>query len=256
MKRNFDSRAGSARAPCGAVALVVVIVAAIWITSPARADFLVPGTSNPWLAGMPDGTTAYEGDVAPAQSPVLVSLTSMGSPAAIQFTVTGSVNNDPLPSRDGPDGNAGEIVSHTIGAEWSKSDITAPLNCFVGVFLDDAIPSGAAPSALDFTTHASRNFESLSPMLNQVFFVGDGLNTIPAQQSFYVPIGATRLFLGTMDGNGWNNNFGSFTVDVIGVPEPAALLMSAACAILCQRPPVRPQKRDRSEFSGGIYPAI
>jgi hypothetical protein len=230
MKRYFDSRAGFVRARCGAAALVVVIVASIWIASPARADFLVPGTSNPWLAGMPDGTTAYGDDVAPAQSPVLVSLTTLGSPAAMEFTVTGSVNNDPVPSGDSPDGDPGSIVSHTVGAEWSKSDITAPLNSLLGVFLDDAVPAGAAPSALDFTTLASRNFTTLDPVLGQVFFIGDGLNSSAQRQSFNVPTGATRLFLGTMDGNGWNNNYGSFTVSA--VPEPAALLMLAASTIL------------------------
>ena len=32
----------------------------------------VPGTSNPWLAGMPAGSTASFGDVAPAHSPAEV----------------------------------------------------------------------------------------------------------------------------------------------------------------------------------------
>jgi hypothetical protein len=35
-------------------------------------NIVVPGTSDPWLAGMPDGTMASGSDVAPAQSPILV----------------------------------------------------------------------------------------------------------------------------------------------------------------------------------------
>src|ERR1700720_24062 len=33
-------------------------------------------------------------------------------------------------------------------------------------------------------------------------------------QNFIIPTGATRLFLGTMDGYGWYNNIGSFGVTV------------------------------------------
>ena len=38
-------------------------------------EVVVPGNSNPWLAGMPDGTLGGDGsDSAPADSPVLVDL--------------------------------------------------------------------------------------------------------------------------------------------------------------------------------------
>jgi hypothetical protein len=42
-----------------------------------------------------------------------------------------------------------------------------------------------------------------------------------------VPSGVTQLYLGTMDGFGWFNNIGSFTVDVTfsqGVPEAGSTL--------------------------------
>src|SRR5262249_35830976 len=42
-----------------------------------------------------------------------------------------------------------------------------------------------------------------------------------AVQQVVVPDGATRLFLGSMDGYGWYNNFGSFSVQVNALaPEP------------------------------------
>ena len=37
----------------------------------------VPGTANPWLAGMPDGATSSE-DSAPGQSPILSTLRNWG----------------------------------------------------------------------------------------------------------------------------------------------------------------------------------
>jgi hypothetical protein len=43
--------------------------------------------------------------------------------------------------------------------------------------------------------------------------------------SFIVPVGATRLFLGTMDGYDWVNNAGSLDVSVAAVPEPATWML-------------------------------
>jgi len=42
------------------------------ILSALSATITVPATADPWLAGMPNGTTADGGDVAPAESPVLI----------------------------------------------------------------------------------------------------------------------------------------------------------------------------------------
>ena len=49
-----------------------------------------------------------------------------------------------------------------------------------------------------------------------MFVIGDGTNSLGAIQRVTVPDGATRLFLGTMDGSGWYNNPGSFSVFVSG----------------------------------------
>jgi hypothetical protein len=103
----------------------------------------------------------------------------------------------------------------------------------MGVFLGSAQPSlTAPPAALDFSSAASRDFASLSPLLKQVFFIGDGLTSTSSVQQFIVPTGTTRLFLGTMDGFGWFNNSGSFNVTVNGpgaettpVPLPAGFLL-------------------------------
>jgi hypothetical protein len=59
-------------------------------------------------------------------------------------------------------------------------------------------------------------------MLQQSFFIGDGLTGtgVGSVQTFIAPEGATRLFLGSMDGGGWYNNVGSFKVVVETAPVP------------------------------------
>jgi hypothetical protein len=168
---------------------------------------------------MPNGSTCCSGDTAPAQSPVLVTSFAVTPGSLLTFTVTGSVDNTGATPTLTPDG--GGIITTPSnngisGANW-------PINALVGVFLDASQPdSSAAPSALDFS---SISFTTLSPALKQSFFIGDGRTGTGtgAQQTFIVPAGATRLFLGTSDGFGWFNNSGSFTVTVgagVGVPTP------------------------------------
>jgi PEP-CTERM motif-containing protein len=110
--------------------------------------------------------------------------------------------------------------------------INAPLDALLGVFLTNSLPtSSAAPAGLDFSAAGATSFASLSPGLKQVFFIGDGLtgNGTGSVQTFIVPQGATRLFLGGGDAFGWFNNSGSFTVNVSTgtavVPEPGTLLL-------------------------------
>jgi hypothetical protein len=58
------------------------------------------------------------------------------------------------------------------------SDITAPFDCLVGVFLDDTQPDQTPVLAsLDFGTQQSRDYLTLAPLLKQVFFIGDGLTS-------------------------------------------------------------------------------
>ncbi len=45
------------------------------LSVPDKLTINVPATSNPYLAGMPNGTKARIGDSAPQQSPVLVQRT-------------------------------------------------------------------------------------------------------------------------------------------------------------------------------------
>jgi hypothetical protein len=177
---------------------------------------------------MPNGTTASSGDVAPTHSPVQVTGIGIVSGAVYTFSTTGQVGNDPnYPTYPG-DGDPFNISPHLDGAQNGIGSMTGPVNSLVGVFLGVNQPNlSVAPGALDFSTAASRDFSSLFPLLQQPFFIGDGRTSGNAVQQFIAPTGATRLFLGTFDGNGWYNNIGSFTVTV--VPEPGASAMWLGC---------------------------
>lgn len=190
------------------------------------APFTVPGTANVWLAGMPYGTVAADGaDLVPAQSPVLVP-GPIG--ATYSFAATGATSNDPFWPFAGPDGDPGFVLNRAHGPENGIADIFAPIDALLGLFLDDNPPNlSAPPVALDFSTEASRDFLSLSPELRQPFYIGDGLTTAGQSQEFFAPPGATRLFLGTMDGHGSNNNIGELSVTINAVPEPSNLLLAA-----------------------------
>ncbi len=192
----------------------------------------VPGTSDLWLAGMPDGSTASynsgsvePADVAPAQSPVLVSGIPIVPGTMLLWTADGLVEHPG--DIAGPDGATWVgSYTHFTGAENGISDIQVPIDSLLGVFLGPSQPNlSPAPGALDFSTEANRDYLTLSPLLQQVFFMGDGVTSGGNQQTIIVPTGATRLYLGTMDGHSWNNNIGSFDVTMAAVPEPATMLL-------------------------------
>jgi len=208
---------------------LAMLAVAVGVAASAQATTItVPGTSNPWLAGMPNGTTARFGDVAPNQSPVEVAVTP-GQWLVISATGTTDHCDFGLCGLAGPEGDPGEGPwSHAFGDENGMSDVIAPIDGLLGVFLGPGVPNPTAPSLLDFSTAASTDFSALSPELQQVFFIGDGLQLDGlTSQIFIVPNGATRLFLGTMDGFDWNNNVGSLDVTVNAVPEPATLSLVA-----------------------------
>ena len=199
----------------------------------------VPGTANPWLAGMPDGSTAWPADLAPANSPVLVSTVSLDSGALIFSGGTGGVFNIPGNCCDPLDGGVFQgqaFIDHEVGTENGTAAIRAPINSLLGVFLDDSQPSLlTAPAGLDFEV-IGLDFLSLAPMLRQVFFIGDGLTSGALSQQFVIPAGATRLYLGTMDGSEWANNVGAIDIVVSPVPVPAAgWLFGSALGLLGMR---------------------
>ena len=191
--------------------------------------------------------------------PPVFSLTP-GSGRVLTFTsVTGSVsyNNDVGdPNRgqfNGPDGGfVNYPPGNTDGFDTninsydgiSGLQLIEPVSAnrrvmfLAGVFLDNSVPAGTAPARLDFSSTAlGTGFSSLSPLLNQTFFIGDGLTATGSglQQQFSVPDTATRLFLGFIDGADfqgdptfYSNNDGSFVATFSAVPEPATLAIGVA----------------------------
>lgn len=176
----------------------------------------VPGTANPWLAGAADGTTAASGDVAPTQSPVQVNVTAGD---VLRFYVSGTTGYAGG-TFISPDGDSGSYWELDHSAENGVAGIdNAPASALIGVFLDATEPvAGSEPSALDYAissgVSAAREAASHSPGLKQPFFIGNGVGAGNGRQTITVPAGATRLFLGTMDGSGWFNNVGSFAVNI------------------------------------------
>jgi hypothetical protein len=170
---------------------LIALIATLLSSDATAVTFIVPGTSDPWLAAQPNGTTASLGDVAPAQSPVFAGLVTPG--LQISWTASGLVSFGPGEPSGGPDG-VGSPIMHTTGAENGIADINAPVNSLLGIFYGGG--------------------------MGTPFLMGSSGNII-------VPSGVTQLYLGTMDGFGWSNNIGSFTVDVTfsqGVPEAGSTL--------------------------------
>jgi Flp pilus assembly protein TadG len=177
---------------------------------------------NPWLAGMPAGSTGNSYDTAPANSPTLVnSSLTLAAGAALHFSFSGSASYKPTAVANGADGDLTRMIYNcwydgfSVGRENGKSNLTAPIGAVVGVFLDDTQPdldTDPLPADLDFSTAASRDFSSLSPQLRQPFYIGDGKRADGTTlQDFIVPAGATRFYIGIMDGQQWSDNSGSFS---------------------------------------------
>ncbi|OYY93835.1 MAG: hypothetical protein B7Y41_10130 [Hydrogenophilales bacterium 28-61-23] len=185
---------------------------------------------------MPSGSTA-SGDIDP-QPPVEVTGLNLVAGGYLTFTgVTGATSyaagcpDSECFSADGDVTGVTDYLGGSLGfinrawagypgGENGISDVTVPLSSLVGVFLDGSQPDlSLAPGAPDFRL-IGLDFDALSPELKQVFFIGDGLTSTNAVQQFFIPVGATRLYLGTMDGYGWTGNNGSIVVTVDAVPEP------------------------------------
>jgi hypothetical protein len=113
---------------------------------------------------------------------------------------------------------AGDANSATdaTGSEHGMSNVATPINSVVGVFLDNSVPDteGTPPPGLDFSTQAERDYTEIEPQVRQPFYAGNGETSGGTQQIIVVPQGATRFYLGTMDGHEWSNNSGGYNVTI------------------------------------------
>jgi hypothetical protein len=160
-------------------------------------------------------------------------------------TVSGTIQYDlqqPLAPADGASGN-------DVNPSWdgiSGSAHYSRMFYLTGVFLDNSEPADPAPASLDLTNWNDQLV--LSPQLRQIFFLGDGHDSANALQSFTVPAGATRLYLGVQDigvsivdglpESFYGDNSGSWDVQVRLVPEPTCLalvVMSTIGVLRCRK---------------------
>ena len=176
------------------------------------------------------------GDYGP-DLPAVLTTFAAASGNIFSFLASGSVSCCSDAPNIPPDGAGGGMnVLGANGLSGLSGNQHIPL---VGVFTTDVDPfGGVAPASLSFDVN---NPLSLSPLLNQVFYIGDGLsgylNAGGSSLSFNAPNTATRLYLGAIDAFGfggqtgyYNDNNGSFSVDVtltqrvlLAVPEPATV---------------------------------
>jgi Flp pilus assembly protein TadG len=144
-------------------------------------------------------------------------------------------------SDDGANPTMTQGTDTTSGSEHGISNIVAPINSMIGVFMDqNGATYGAdsteedestVPPGLDFSTQAARDYSSgtsqstsaassemgggsIDPQLNQSFYVGNGQTSSSITATIIVPNNAYALFLGTMDGHEWSNNTGGFNATI------------------------------------------
>lgn len=208
------------------VCVWVVLSGCLCLCQAASAQVDVPGTANIYGAGhlVPPDPGGGGGGVLPT----FIAL----APAAnrtVRFTsVSGDVDYGPCCPPNGADGVEGSgIVAAPLWDGLAGTDFSTRARFLVGVFLDDTEPTDPAPERIVFADGA---FTELAPGLRQIFFVGDGLTGTGAGdlQTFHVPDGATRLFLGYQDRYstspnvpGWyGDNSGSISVTVEQAGDP------------------------------------
>lgn len=159
--------------------------------------------------------------------------------------VTGTVSccNNLGGAGNGPDG--GPHASGTTDVlSFGGISGMGPMNrtmFLAGVFTTNLEPVDPAPARLDSFFDV---FVDITPLPHQTFAIGDGKtgvdNNAGTLQKFFVPAGATKLYLGFVDAFNFGNptslpgfyddNVGELTADfqlVSGVPEPSSWLMLA-----------------------------
>jgi hypothetical protein len=187
---------------------------------------------HPWEYDIAGPTGGYAASGEPYASPVQANITVTPGATITLTNVIGQGNNDWTQSAeysatgeyDGSQADYDDEASNGV-SEHGMSDVTMPLNAVSAVFLGSTVPDlNTAPGTLNFSTQAEQDYTAgtnngealingeFAPQLQQVFYVGNGQTSTGQQESFVVPAGATRVFLGTMDGHEWSNNSGGFTV--------------------------------------------
>lgn len=185
----------------------------------------ISGQADPWLAGMPDGSGASLVDTAPANSPVLAAGLPLIAGDILTFNrVTGEASYAPSGPLFTPDGAGmtehGYAPFGAPGVENGIGNVLGPVSSLAGVFLgpDQPDKTPAPTDELRFDDNGNVpggiNYLKISPLLKQPFFIGDGRTNTGILQHIVVPEGATRLYLGLIDGFAFIDNRGAFAADI------------------------------------------
>ena len=227
--------------------LVIAVAAAFAFAPFGRAAVIdVPGQSNIFGAGHASapGPAGGGGGTLP---PVF----DFTGPTVLTLAVTGQVTYNGA-NFYGADGGQFLGASTDMSSIGGISGIiqSSRVMFLIGVFVNSLEPSDPAPPRLDFS---DPTFTTVSPLLNQTFFIGDGLTGTGtgSVQQFNAPTGATRLFLGFADGinfsgqpGTYGDNAGTIQATVTIVPEPSsALLLLSGSLLLLRRRTLRTNER-------------
>ncbi len=226
-----------AQPPALAVPINVTIDGSDAIFLAGRTDLTIPDADQPWPGGLRRHDWPTPEEIKETLPPTIA--VSGGDVVRVADPAVGGISfyNGYGGTMYGPGGNG--VQGSNLTAFGGISGYIGPQGPLVGVFLDDAIPNGAAPTTLNFSPSGlGIDFLSLAPGLGQVFYIGDGITSGGTFQEFTAPSGATRLALGIPDGFGfwgtpgaYDDNDGSYQVRIgvnespDPVPEPATLLL-------------------------------
>ena len=205
-------------------------------------NIVVPGTANVQTAGgNADPATCCNSNGASTAAVLAITFAAGPNQVLTLSSVTGTVGCSGVLT-NGADGTCFNFAPTSITTLNSISGIATVFvaNMFlVGVFVDDNVPSGPQPGYLSYQAPDAFQLPDYTAVmaLNRLFFIGDGLTGTGSGQTqrFGVPNGATRLFLGFVDGfnfqgaaDYYGDNVGALTVsgDISStVPEPGTLAL-------------------------------
>ncbi len=157
-----------------------------------------------------------------------------GASNVFTFTASGLTNCCGGTPNTPPDG--GFAATSIVGANGLSNVVGNTQLPLLGVFTTDTDPFGSTPPAA--LPWDANNPASLAPLLQQVFYIGDGRtgyqDAAGSLLLFTAPASATRLYLGVADAFGFNgttgyyaDNTGSYavTLSLAAIPEPEAYAM-------------------------------
>lgn len=167
------------------------------LTVPSKADLYYAGLATVPSPGLQNG----------GGLPVLYRLPSGAHRVLTVSATRGTLNWGPGSPNFGADGDQ---TGNTLGGVTNISGYRGLSGIHMrrdqlflaGVFLGASAPKPPAPPRLSEANASSA--AALAPRLQQVFPIGDGRTSSGTVQRFTVPAGATRLYLGYTDADGFS----------------------------------------------------